>query len=136
MNKNERRSTLAEAYPAAVRPLRRRRPAPAALAQLAVRPVPFGAALGTPPRGEVSTAPRPHVSIQAGAAVRVRRMRHPVTGLPVNARRRAGRGLTSPCPCPVSGSARTCGGSGGPARRRTGTAPPLGASRTAPAGPR
>ena len=65
MNKNERRSTLAEAYPAAVRPLRRRRPAPAALAQLAVRPVPFGAALGTPPRGDAVTAPPPHVSPQA-----------------------------------------------------------------------
>ncbi len=88
MNKNERRSTLAEAYPAAVRPLRRRRPAPAALAQLAVRPVPFGAALGTPPRGEVSTAPRPHVSPQG---LPVGRMRRPVSVLCVR--------LTAPACC-------------------------------------
>ena len=52
--------------------------APASAAQLAVRPVPLGAALGTPPRGEVSTAPRPHVSPQG---LPVPRMRRPVSVL-------------------------------------------------------
>ena len=65
---------------APVRPLLRRRPAPAPSAQLAVRAVTLGAALGTPPRGEVSPAPPPHVSPQA---VTVRRMRRPVSVLRV-----------------------------------------------------
>ena len=68
--------TAAPRKPCTARPLLRGRPAPAAAAQLTVRAVPHGAALGTPPRGEVSTAPRPHVSPQA---VTVRRMRRPVS---------------------------------------------------------
>ena len=116
---NSPRSTV---RPVAVRLLLDNRPAPTAGAQAPVRPVTLGAALGTQPRGEVSTAPRPHVSPQG---LPVRRMRRSVSVLRVSlsaptppvadrwvravkgAARCGGRGLTSPCPRPVSGSGRS-----------------------------
>ncbi len=67
---NSPRSTV---RPVAVRLLLDNRPAPTAGAQAPVRPVPLAAALGTPPRREVSTAPRPHVSPQAVTVGRMRR---------------------------------------------------------------